>query len=54
MSVAAYDGRMDATPPSPAFPPAPTRVVATVGIGFVVTQLDATIVNIARAFRRRP
>ncbi len=49
MSVAAYDGRMDTTTPSPAFPPALARIVATVSIGFVVTQLDVTIVNIALA-----
>ncbi|SOT42326.1 MFS transporter [Burkholderia cenocepacia] len=40
---------MDTTTPSPAFPPALARVVATVSIGFVVTQLDVTIVNIALA-----
>ncbi len=49
MSVAAYDGRMDTTTSSPAFPPALARIVATVSIGFVVTQLDVTIVNIALA-----
>lgn len=40
---------MDTTAPSPAFPPALARVIATVSIGFVVTQLDVTIVNIALA-----
>ncbi|WP_175900393.1 MFS transporter [Burkholderia seminalis] len=40
---------MDTTTPASAFPPAPARVVATVSIGFVVTQLDVTIVNIALA-----
>ncbi|WP_321955680.1 MFS transporter [Burkholderia cenocepacia] len=40
---------MDTTTPSPAFPPALARIVATVSIGFVVTQLDVTIVNIALA-----
>ncbi|NTX25517.1 MFS transporter, partial [Burkholderia cepacia] len=40
---------MDTTIPSPAFPPALARVVATVSTGFVVTQLDVTIVNIALA-----
>ncbi|WP_175750664.1 MFS transporter [Burkholderia anthina] len=40
---------MDTTPPTPAFPPALARIVATVSIGFVVTQLDVTIVNIALA-----
>ncbi|KGB92524.1 MFS transporter [Burkholderia cepacia] len=40
---------MDTTTPSSAFPPALARVVATVSIGFVVTQLDVTIVNIALA-----
>ncbi|WP_412024989.1 MFS transporter [Burkholderia cepacia] len=40
---------MNTTTPSPAFPPALARVVATVSIGFVVTQLDVTIVNIALA-----
>lgn len=34
---------------SPALPPALARVVATVSVGFVVTQLDVTIVNIALA-----
>ncbi|KML48767.1 MFS transporter [Burkholderia cepacia] len=38
---------MNTTTPSPAFPSALARVVATVSIGFVVTQLDVTIVNIA-------
>ena len=38
---------MDPTAPTPAFPPALARVVATVSTGFVVTQLDVTIVNIA-------
>ncbi|AFQ51304.1 MFS transporter [Burkholderia cepacia] len=37
------------TPRSPAFPPALVRIVATVSVGFVVTQLDVTIVNIALA-----
>ncbi|WP_193101021.1 MFS transporter [Burkholderia sp. Z1] len=40
---------MNTTTPSPVFPPALARVVATVSIGFVVTQLDVTIVNIALA-----
>ncbi|MCA7929516.1 MFS transporter [Burkholderia cepacia] len=40
---------MDTTIPSSAFPPALARVVATVSTGFVVTQLDVTIVNIALA-----
>ncbi|PRD96278.1 MFS transporter [Burkholderia contaminans] len=40
---------MDTTAPTPAFPPALARVVATVSTGFVVTQLDVTIVNIALA-----
>ncbi|AOJ41439.1 MFS transporter [Burkholderia lata] len=40
---------MDTTIPPLAFPPALARVVATVSIGFVVTQLDVTIVNIALA-----
>lgn len=49
VSVATYDAYMDTTPPTPAFPPALARIVATVSIGFVVTQLDVTIVNIALA-----
>lgn len=32
---------------TPAFPPAVVRVLATVSVAFVVTQLDVTIVNIA-------
>ncbi|MGU7782984.1 MFS transporter [Burkholderia sp. PU8-34] len=40
---------MDTSNPTPTFPPALTRIVATVSIGFVVTQLDVTIVNIALA-----
>ncbi|WP_269503443.1 MFS transporter [Burkholderia sp. IMCC1007] len=40
---------MDKTTVSPAFSPALTRIVATVSVGFVVTQLDVTIVNIALA-----
>ncbi|MGU7772848.1 MFS transporter [Burkholderia sp. MR1-5-21] len=40
---------MDTPNPAPTFPPALTRIVATVSIGFVVTQLDVTIVNIALA-----
>ncbi|MEK7915545.1 MFS transporter [Burkholderia contaminans] len=40
---------MDTTAPTPAFPSALARVVATVSTGFVVTQLDVTIVNIALA-----
>ncbi|WP_186249256.1 MULTISPECIES: MFS transporter, partial [unclassified Burkholderia] len=40
---------MDTTAPSAAFPPALARIVATVSTGFVVTQLDVTIVNIALA-----
>jgi len=39
---------MDARhPPSASFTPALARIVATVSTGFVVTQLDVTIVNIA-------
>jgi DHA2 family methylenomycin A resistance protein-like MFS transporter len=37
------------TSPSPRFTPALARIVATVSVGFVVTQLDVTIVNIALA-----
>ncbi|MEP9328546.1 MFS transporter [Paraburkholderia phymatum] len=37
------------TSPAPHFTPALARIVATVSIGFVVTQLDVTIVNIALA-----
>jgi DHA2 family methylenomycin A resistance protein-like MFS transporter len=44
-----YDAHMDSTRRSPAFPPALARIVATVSVGFVVTQLDVTIVNIALA-----
>ncbi|WP_423394911.1 MFS transporter [Burkholderia sp. LMG 21824] len=40
---------MDTTAPTPAFPSALARIVATVSTGFVVTQLDVTIVNIALA-----
>ncbi|WP_175921527.1 MFS transporter [Burkholderia latens] len=40
---------MDKTTASAAFPPALARIVATVSVGFVVTQLDVTIVNIALA-----
>ncbi|VWC82347.1 MFS transporter [Burkholderia aenigmatica] len=40
---------MDTTAPSSAFPPTLARIVATVSTGFVVTQLDVTIVNIALA-----
>ncbi|KVC53635.1 MFS transporter [Burkholderia pseudomultivorans] len=41
---------MDTTPPpAPHFPRALARIVATVSVGFVVTQLDVTIVNIALA-----
>ncbi|VWD52037.1 MFS transporter [Burkholderia lata] len=40
---------MDTTAPTAAFPSALARVVATVSTGFVVTQLDVTIVNIALA-----
>ncbi|VWC54931.1 MFS transporter [Burkholderia lata] len=40
---------MDTNAPTPAFPSALARVVATVSTGFVVTQLDVTIVNIALA-----
>lgn len=47
--IAPYDGFMDTTRSSTAFPPALARLVATVSIGFVVTQLDVTIVNIALA-----
>ncbi len=36
-------------PPSARFTPALARIVATVSVGFVVTQLDVTIVNIALA-----
>src|SRR5579871_6504181 len=34
---------------TPSFSPALGRVLATVSVGFVVTQLDVTIVNIALA-----
>ncbi|BDC41579.1 MFS transporter [Paraburkholderia terrae] len=37
------------TSPVPRFTPALVRIVATVSVGFVVTQLDVTIVNIALA-----
>jgi DHA2 family methylenomycin A resistance protein-like MFS transporter len=37
------------TSPAPHFTPALARIVATVSVGFVVTQLDVTIVNIALA-----
>ncbi|MFA8326078.1 MFS transporter [Burkholderia ubonensis] len=40
---------MNSRSPAPAFPPALARIVATVSAGFVVTQLDVTIVNIALA-----
>lgn len=40
---------MDKITASPAFPTALARIVATVSVGFVVTQLDVTIVNIALA-----
>ncbi|MCA8017003.1 MFS transporter [Burkholderia metallica] len=40
---------MDTTAPASPFPPALARIVATVSTGFVVTQLDVTIVNIALA-----
>jgi DHA2 family methylenomycin A resistance protein-like MFS transporter len=40
-----YDAVMNSTTPS--FSPALGRVLATVSVGFVVTQLDVTIVNIA-------
>ncbi|MEK7886012.1 MFS transporter [Burkholderia contaminans] len=40
---------MDTTAPTTTFPSALARVVATVSTGFVVTQLDVTIVNIALA-----
>ncbi|MBN3791638.1 MFS transporter, partial [Burkholderia sp. Ac-20353] len=40
---------MNTPNPAPAFPPTLTRIVATVSVGFVVTQLDVTIVNIALA-----
>ena len=40
---------MDTTAPTTTFPSALARVVATVSTGFVVTQLDVTSVNIARA-----
>ncbi|MGN6649875.1 MFS transporter [Trinickia sp.] len=39
--------RMNPTTPPPAFTPAVARVLATVSVAFVVTQLDVTIVNIA-------
>lgn len=39
--------RMNSTTPPPAFTPAVARVLATVSVAFVVTQLDVTIVNIA-------
>jgi DHA2 family methylenomycin A resistance protein-like MFS transporter len=38
---------MNSTTPPPAFTPAVARVLATVSVAFVVTQLDVTIVNIA-------
>lgn len=38
---------MNSTPAPPAFTPAVARVLATVSVAFVVTQLDVTIVNIA-------
>lgn len=38
---------MNARNPSPAFTPSVGRVLATVSVAFVVTQLDVTIVNIA-------
>lgn len=37
------------SPPRASFTPALARIVATVSVGFVVTQLDVTIVNIALA-----
>lgn len=37
------------TSPAPRFTPALARILATVSVGFVVTQLDVTIVNIALA-----
>ncbi|AMV46205.1 MFS transporter [Paraburkholderia caribensis] len=43
-----YHRRMN-TSPVPRFTPALARIVATVSVGFVVTQLDVTIVNIALA-----
>jgi len=49
-NAAAYHRYMDTQPTSPAsFSPALARIVATVSVGFVVTQLDVTIVNIALA-----
>ena len=43
-------GRMNPSHLPPArFTPALARIVATVSVGFVVTQLDVTIVNIALA-----
>ncbi len=52
----AYDGVMNTTPhlphlpdPRPSFTPTLARIVATASVGFVVTQLDVTIVNIALA-----
>jgi DHA2 family methylenomycin A resistance protein-like MFS transporter len=39
--------RMNTNTPPPSFTPATARVLATVSIAFVVTQLDVTIVNIA-------
>lgn len=43
-------GRMTSSPtPSVRFTPTLARIVATVSVGFVVTQLDVTIVNIALA-----
>ena len=39
--------RMNSSTSSPAFTPAVARVLATVSVAFVVTQLDVTIVNIA-------
>ncbi|MBP0589323.1 MFS transporter [Paraburkholderia sp. LEh10] len=45
-----YHRRMNPFPaPAPHFTPALARSVATVSVGFVVTQLDVTIVNIALA-----
>ncbi|BFG75937.1 MFS transporter [Paraburkholderia terrae] len=43
-----YHRRMN-TSPVPRFTPALARIVATVSVGFIVTQLDVTIVNIALA-----
>ncbi|MEM5340785.1 MFS transporter [Paraburkholderia azotifigens] len=48
MAGPSYHRRMN-TSPAPRFTPALARIVATVSVGFIVTQLDVTIVNIALA-----